>query len=135
MATPEPAPPSGPQPRPEFVCEPVPEAAVELAARSADAEGWVADGRAAMVRGGVTSEGFPWRIIALGGEPREGHPDAVGTLLWWGPAEGVPLVESDGRLRGQIAPISREWGGTNGSAFEVEWGPEGQEAAAACPLG
>ena len=117
-----------------FVCEPVPAAVVELAAANADSAGFVADGRAAMVRGGTTSHGFPWRIVALGGNPRADHPDASGTVLWWGPGGGAPEVEADGRVRGQFGPISRGWNGEVGVAFSVPGGPEGQAAAAACPL-
>lgn len=118
---------------PVFTCEAVPEAALEVAIRNADQAGFVADGRAAMVRGGLTSHGFSWRVIALGGSPRAGHPEAIGTVLWWGPAVGEPEVEQDGTVRGQFGPMSRAWGGWMGVLFEAEWSVEGQ-AAAACPL-
>lgn len=123
----------GSQPRPSFTCERVPGAAVELAVRNADSVGFVADGRAAMVRGGRTAQGYPWRVIALGGSPRPGHPDASNTVLWWGPADGDE-VEPDGKLRGVFGPISRVWMGSLGVTDFVEWGREGQAAAVACPL-
>ncbi len=127
------APSATPVPPLEFRCEPVPAEVVALAAANADSIGFVADGRAAMVLGGETSHGFPWRVIALGGEPRPAHPEASGTVLWWGPGEGAPEIEPDGRVRGQFGPISHIWNGEVG-VFSVPGGVEGQAAAAACPL-
>ncbi|WP_454226274.1 hypothetical protein [Propioniciclava flava] len=125
-------PPPAEQTQPTFGCESVPEPARKAAIKVADSRGFAASGRAVMVRGGVTSQGLPWRVIALAGSARKGHEaSATNTVLWWGPAGGKPEVQQ-GHARGLFGWLMPGWTGDATAGFSVPWGAQGQAAALAC---